>query len=66
MPLKGKAKTDYQRDYMRKRRSNTGKPLDPEFIVRPSMVMVKPEYMEGITTTTPIIDASGEIIPEYW
>ena len=33
MALKGQAKTDYQRDYMRKRRSNTYEPLDPRPVV---------------------------------
>ena len=39
MALTGQAKTDYQREYMRKRRSNK-KPVD----VRPSQETVRPNY----------------------
>lgn len=44
MPLTGQAKTDYQRGYMRRRRSNTPlmedppKVLDPEPSVRPKQL----------------------------
>jgi len=37
MPLTGQAKTDYQRDYMRNRRSNA-KPVRPADNVRPQAV----------------------------
>lgn len=41
MPLTGQAKTDYQREYMRKRRSN-------QATVRPERDSVRPE-VQGIT-----------------
>ena len=42
MPLTGQAKTDYQREYMRKRRSNTGVTIKPDS-VRPVTVTVRPK-----------------------
>lgn len=42
MVLTGQAKTDYQREYMRKRRSNTGSNVKAES-VRPLGVTVRPE-----------------------
>lgn len=39
MPLTGEAKRVYQRDYMRRKRSNTGQKLDP---VRPPLKPVRP------------------------
>lgn len=67
MPLTGQAKTDYQREYMRKRR--IGKPvrppsvrpvLDPKysmapFIVSPTATVIK----------VPQIDADGNVMPDY-
>jgi len=41
MPLTGQAKTDYQREYMRRRRSNTGSNTKPE-AVRPKTTNVRP------------------------
>ncbi len=45
MPLTGQAKIDYQRDYMRKRRSNTALDVRPSVIdsVRPDDVFTKEE-----------------------
>ncbi len=42
MPLTGQAKTDYQREYMRRRRSNT-KPSAKPVSVRPTIDNVRPE-----------------------
>ena len=49
--LTGQAKTDYQREYMRKRRSNT-KPVRPE-VVRPKRLdlNVRPEGKAGRCAT---------------
>jgi len=44
MPLKGQAKTDYQRDYMKRYRSNKGKALYP---VRPAE-NVRPEPLDPV------------------
>lgn len=60
--LKGQKKTDYQREYMRKRRL-----LDPS--VRPS-VQPKPlgrQLLEDAIAIhgQPELDADGNIIPEY-
>ena len=48
--LTGQAKTDYQRDYMRKRRSNARSNIIPESVrtvtpkpVRPKTIVVRPE-----------------------
>lgn len=41
MALKGQAKVDYQRFYMRRRRSNTGSNKQSES-VRPSTLLVRP------------------------
>lgn len=38
MPLTGKAKTDYQREYMRKRRSNA-KPVSVRPDIRPKLTL---------------------------
>ncbi len=46
MPLTGQAKTDYQREYMRKRRalgSNTGVTIRPEFVRPKQTTLVRPE-----------------------
>ena len=42
MSLTGQGKTDYQREYMRKRSSNTGVTIKPES-VRPVTVTVRPK-----------------------
>lgn len=42
MALTGQAKTDYQREYMRRRRSNKGVMIRPES-VRPFSVSVRPK-----------------------
>ena len=50
MALTGQAKTDYQREYMRKRRSNASVTVTPESVrpvtvkpVRPKANLVRPE-----------------------
>lgn len=54
MVLTGQAKTDYQREYMRKRRSNAGSnktaPVRPNN-VRPTLKLVRPEPVrpEGLS-----------------
>ena len=55
--LKGQAKKDYQRNYMRKRRM-----LDPS--VRPK---VQPSHYDSNNThaQAPEIDADGNPVPEY-
>lgn len=52
MPLTGQAKTDYQREYMRKRRSNAGSNNNPES-VRPLGVTVRPERTEFVRPQKP-------------
>lgn len=44
MPLTGQAKTDYQREYMRKRRSNT-EPVDMlwQNLLDPSPLLLDPQ-----------------------
>ncbi len=42
MPLTGQAKTDYQRDYMRRRRSNAGSNTKPESVRPRRHVTVRP------------------------
>ena len=42
MPLTGQAKTDYQQEYMRRRRSNKGITVTPES-VRPVTPSVRPK-----------------------
>ena len=49
MPLTGQAKTDYQRDYMRKRRSNQRSNAMPESVRPVTQQAVRPKT----TTTTP-------------
>lgn len=52
MALTGQAKTDYQREYMRKRRSNKGSNTKPEFVRPEQGVTVRPKAMirpEGIS-----------------
>lgn len=41
MPLTGQAKTDYQREYMRRRRSNTSVTITP-ISVRPVTPSIRP------------------------
>ena len=63
MPLSKK------RDRMRKRKSNlSGLESKPKrYIVRPAMVMEGSAYMKSTTTIgPPELDASGEVVPEYW
>ncbi len=64
--LKGKAKTDYQREYMGKRRLK-GKLLDPT--VRPTINMDTHTnelgVWHGASYKRPKIDADGNPIPEY-
>lgn len=50
MALTGQAKTDYQREYMRRRRSNTRSNAKPES-VRPKSINVRPKPVrpEGIS-----------------
>ena len=46
MPLTGQAKTDYQREYMRRRRSNKIPSVEPESVrpyVRPARITVRPK-----------------------
>lgn len=63
--LKGKAKKDYQREYMRKLRLK-GKMLDPsvrpiyDFNGSPNI----PGALEGFRTLTPTLDADGNPIYE--
>lgn len=75
MPLKGEAKKIYQREYMRQRRLKgslldplSNIPVRPEYVERPSIIMMKPTLVESITTTNAEgwvwIDADGNVIPE--
>lgn len=57
MPLTGQAKTDYQREYMRKRRSNKG--------VTVTLESVRPVRPELVRPLEPELDADGNPIPEY-
>ena len=75
--LTGQAKTDYQREYMRRRRSNKKSAQDP---VRPEPTILTPFYNPSkhkigdrvlvyqgkrlIETVIPEIDAKGNMIPE--
>ncbi len=43
MPLTGQAKTDYQREYMRLRRSNQGSNVTPESVRPKTVPVVRPE-----------------------
>ena len=58
--LKGQAKTDYMREYMRNRRLR-GRLLDPS--VRPTKEIVRLEYCMKVLAP-PEIDADGNVIPE--
>ena len=51
MPLTGQAKTDYQREYMRRRRSNTNVTVTPESIrpEQPKPVRPKMQRPEGVS-----------------
>lgn len=63
MPLSKEKQSEWMREY-RKRRYNV---IPTEYIVRPSIVMPKPEYIESVThATPPNLDASGEVIPDYY
>ena len=58
MPLTGQRKTDYQRDYMRKRRAVRPDQLDP----LPRFDGQYEEFVERHLRDD--IDADGELIPE--
>lgn len=68
--LKGQAKKDYQRKYMREYRRK-GKMLDPT--VRPLIDAVSPSVRrEGygkasstVSPSTPELDADGNVMPRY-
>ena len=57
--LSGQAKTDYQREYMRKRRSNT-RSNRPDDNVRPEAGPVRPEDLCTINDTCPICPHNGD------
>ena len=59
--LKGKAKTDYQREYMRRYRSNKVA-LDP---VRPDVRPKEPDIKPTMQAIGPDYDADGNPIPDY-
>ncbi len=61
--LKGQAKTDYQRNYMRRLRLR-GKMLDPS--VRPSLQPKTPNAASPVTSPAPVtwVDADGNIVYE--
>ena len=44
MPLTGQAKTDYQREYMRRRRSNQRSNVTPESVRPEKQQDVRPDY----------------------
>ena len=52
MPLTGQAKTDYQREYMRRRRSNKGVTISIEPVrpVTPSIVRPKEQVRLNLST----------------
>ena len=58
--LKGQAKKNYQREYMknwqRKRRGSKQGLNIPEYVVRPAIIMPKPVILPSVTTT----DATSE------
>ena len=64
--LKGQAKTDYQREYMRKRRSNQRSNVTPE-TVRPSVtlavrpVILKAEQHIGASQAEIVMGVHGEL-----
>lgn len=60
--LKGKAKTDYQREYMRKRRSNT-QPVRP--LVRPKQETLKALRELVKPKSSPVQPESSPKIPKY-
>ena len=47
MPLTGQAKTDYQREYMRRRRSNQRSNVTPESVRPSTQHSVRPKVMLG-------------------
>ena len=57
MVLTGQAKTDYQREYMRKRRSNARSNAKPES-VRPLGVTVRPKPVRPTKSRPPGISAN--------
>jgi len=58
MSLKGKAKTDYQREYMRRKRGLTVKNIEA---VRPSAI----GFLVANPKPAPQLDADGNPIPDY-
>ena len=64
MALKGQAKTDYQREYMKDRRKRqVVRPLET-FVLDPLQSTTSP-IREGGNAILPQVDADGNPIPEY-
>ena len=57
MALKGQAKTDYQREYMRKHRSNISEPLDP--ITDTPQSTISPTQEESSSRIPPVVQPIG-------
>ena len=72
MALKGQAKTNYQRNYMRKMRALIDLSVRPKivtpFFVRPKFDALRAKSMkrESNSVAPPVLDADGNIIPEYY
>ncbi len=68
MPLKGQAKTDYQRDYMRRKRSNKVKLVPPprfDTVYEQGLANMNEGELDPKPEPKPIIDADGNPIYEY-
>lgn len=62
MPLTGQAKTDYQREYMRQRRSNV-RSNKPDVDVRPIDTFVRPEVLDPVRPLMPELTMHATVEP---